>query len=257
MFYRPNWRQTLIHQLARSSCARLTTLRAVAAGNRRCGARGSIRASRSGSSLRSRAIERQSPGKEFANAATFFGGWRCGRVIGLFGLMSYSCRAGHARSASGWRWGRASRGARLVMRETMTVVGVGIVYRRCRRARRRAVSSSTLLFGLAPTDVRDHRRGDRRDGRGLGAGRLPAGAARVAGRSDGRSQIRLREGTSSTTKGQETKFQGTPNSQLPSSLTHWEFVGSWLLGVPWQLGSWCWSYQQHLRVTHALGQTFL
>ena len=40
------------------------------------------------------------------------------------------------------------------------------------------------------------------------------------------------------TKNQETKFQGTPNNQLPTNSQWVEEFGSWELGVPWHLVSW-------------------
>ena len=114
-------------------------------------------------------------------------------AIGLFGLMSYT--VSRRTNEIGIRMALGAQRAdvmRQVLRESMMLVAIGVVIG-VAAALGAGRFLSTLLFGLAPTDVAHDRRGDTGDGRRLGAGRLPAGPARVAGRSDGRAQVRVRE----------------------------------------------------------------
>ena len=79
---------------------------------------------------------------------------------------------------------------RLVMGESMILVAIGVAIGVAGCARRRPLRRDAALRPGADRRADDRRR-HRRDDRGLGAGRLPAGAPRVAGRSDGGAQVRL------------------------------------------------------------------
>ena len=130
--------------------------------------------------------------KLFAQAYALFGGLALLLAsIGLFGLMSYS--VSRRTNEIGIRMALgAQRGdvLRLVMRESMILVVVGVVIGLA--AAFGAVPLRRKLV-VRPAADATHLDGDgrRRDDDRLGAGRLPAGAARLAGRSDGGAALRV------------------------------------------------------------------
>ena len=100
--------------------------------------------------------------KLFAQAYTLFGGLALLLAsIGLFGLMSYS--VARRTNEIGIRMALGAQRQdvlRLVMRESMILVAIGVVGGPRDRARRRSLVA-TLLFGLPPTRPDHDRAGDR------------------------------------------------------------------------------------------------
>ena len=104
-------------------------------------------------SLQGHLDEYVSDERTFAVASGFFGGLSLlVSAIGLFGLMSYAGARRTREIGIRMALGAAPRQVLLaVMRETLTIVGVGVVIGVAAAvASRRFVAS--LVFGLAPTD---------------------------------------------------------------------------------------------------------
>ena len=124
--------------------------------------------------------------KVFAQAYTLFGGLALMlAAIGLFGLMSYSVARRTNEIGIRMALGAQQSGCpRLVMRESMALVVIGVVIGLARRARRGPLVA-TLLFGLAADGRPFDCGGDPRHDRRLGVCRIPSRQARVTRRSDG------------------------------------------------------------------------
>ena len=153
--------------------------------------------------------------KLFAQACTLFGGLAMlVAAIGLFGLMSYT--VSRRTNEIGIRMALgAQRGdvMRQVLRESMILVAVGVAIG-VAAAFGTGRFLSTMLFGLAPNDVRDDRHGDTADDCRLRTRRLPAGASRLACRSHGCAQVRLKRATRMTRAGQ----RGNEHPRCPAVL---------------------------------------